>query len=152
MCGINDIRHSHINSQSDVHRIYSSFKAKIQLISHVNPQAKVFVCPLLPTRLMHVNRKVTYFNSLIFNDLLSANFNVSIVPGLRDFEDQSGLLADNLCRRRGDALHINNHGVHILANKIKTSIFDRKKKRVGAVTSGRPYSGTVQESRAAHPP
>ena len=118
----------------------------------MNPKAKVFVCPLLPTRLMHVNNKVTYFNSLLLNDLLSNNFSVSIVPGFRDFLDQSGLLADNLCRRRGDALHINRHGVHILANKIKTSIFDRKKRHAGAVTSGRPYSGTVQESRVAHPP
>ena len=100
---------------------------------------------------MDVNRKVSYFNSLLFNDLLSTNFNVSIVPGFRDFADQSGLLAEKFCRRKGDALHLNNkNGVHILANKIKTAIFDRKKRHNGAVTSGRPYSAAVQDGLSAH--
>ena len=152
MCGINDIRHSHISSKSDVHKVYSSFRVKIEQICHVNPKAKVFVCPLLPTRLVQVNRKVSYFNSLLFNDLLSTNFSVSIVPGFRDFADQLGLLADKHCRRQGDALHLNRYGVHILGSKIKTAIFDRKKRPAGAMTSGRPYSGTVQEGRATHPP
>ena len=151
LCGINDIRHNNISSRSEVHSVFTSLKAKIEIISQVNPRAKIFVCPLLPTRITDINRKVSYFNSLLVNDLLSSNFNVSIVPGFRDFADQSGLLTTKYCRRRGDALHLNNNsGVHILANKIKTAIFDRKKRRNGAVTSGRPYSGAVHEDPSTH--
>ena len=76
---------------------------------------------------------------------------MSIVPGFRDFADQSGLLAEKYCRRRGDALHLSiKNGVHILANKIKTAIFDRNKRPSGAVTSGRPYSAAVQRGLSVH--
>lgn len=151
LCGINDIRHSNVRTQADIHNIYLEFKRKIELIQHVNKRARIIICPLLPTRLVNITKKVDYFNTLILNDLIGKHFNISLVPGFVDFIDQNDLLHRKFCREEGDYLHLNLFGTNVLGNKIKTEIFNRKsKRRNGGDTNGRLYSKVAAETYPAH--
>ena len=149
LCGINDIRHSSIKSQTDVHKIYVSLKHKIELVQHTNSRAKIFICKLLPTRLQHLNNKVNYFNSLLYNDLVAKNYNISLVSGFMDFVDEQGLLAAQFCND-GDYLHLNTYAVRILGNKIKTEIFCRKRKHGGTVMPKLQYTEEAWEVSSSH--
>ena len=150
LCGINDLKHSYVKSQSDVHNIYLELQRKIELIHHINGRAKIFICPLLPTRLHNINQKVFYFNSLIRDCLLVKYYNISTVLGFVDFVDEQDRLADKYCRSTGDYLHLNTHGVRVLATKIKEQIFLRKKKRSGAVTPSLKYSDAARVDPSSH--
>ena len=150
LCGINDIRHSSVKTQSDVYKIYLELKHKIELIQNINGRAKILICPLLPTRIYNVNKKVNYFNSLLRNNLIVNNYSISIVSGFVDFVDQQDLLAEKYCRNVGDYLHLNTYGVRILANKIKEQIFLRKKKHSGMVTPSRLFADAARVEPSGH--
>ena len=140
LCGINDLRKECVKSEKDVKNIYGKFVSKIEQIQVINPRAKIYVCPVLPTKLADVNRRAVCFNRHIFNDLISSNFGVSVVFGFDRFLDEQGLLHQNLSRRlnkhqRPDYLHLNWKGCAQLARLIKNTIFHRKSSRV----DGRSY-------------
>ena len=54
------------------------------------------------------------------------------------------MLAHEYSRGEGDYLHLNMHGVSVLASKIKTHIFDRKKERSGKITPGRSFANVAR--------
>ena len=149
MCGINNIKLKSIRNQSDVQNVYNTLKCKIESISKLNSKAKIFVCPILPTKSRELNHKALYFNKLIFNDLVMCNYKVSVVHGFNDFVDPTDTLLSREYAKPhlNDLLHLNEKGVKLLARNIKTSIFQRKK--LGSRTSsGRPYSDAVQRGSA----
>ena len=146
MCGINNIKVTTVRNQTDIRTIYNVFKSKIESISKLNRKAKIFICPILPTKSHELNKKALFFNRLIFNDLVMCNYGVSTVHGFDEFVDSAdGLLSRNLSRpHMNDILHLNSKGTKTLAEKIKTSIFQRKKSGSRAI-SGRTYSSMLQQ-------
>ena len=146
MCGINNIKVGSVRDQSNIRNIYRLLKAKIDIISKLNSKAKIFICPILPTKSTELNNKALFFNHLIFKDLVMCNYGVSVVHGFNEFLDPAGtLLSRNLSRpQMHDLLHLNETGTKLLADKIKTSIFQRKKRRSGVV-SDRAYAKAVQQ-------
>ena len=145
MVGTNNLKASTI-SVAHVKSIYSKYKGKIAEIKKLNKKCKIFVVPVLPTKLMTVNRKIIRFNDFIFDDLARSFECVSTVEGSAQFLDRdSGLLSESLSRYRGDPLHINSAGVGMLVTFIKNAIFQRKKssknhsnKAGGSTVSRRP--------------
>ena len=113
---------------------------------YINPRVNVFVCPLLPTRLFSGIDKINDFNSLIFNDLQFNNYNISIIEGFIDFVGEAHLLDPKYSRGEGDYLHLNGYGIKILANKIKTHIFNRKRGHSRTVAPELAYAKVVQRS------
>ena len=146
MCGINDIKIDSVRSQSDIRIIFNLLKSKIDNISKLNPRAKIFICPIIPTKLRELNKKALFLNHLIFSDLVMCDFGVSVVHGFDEFVDPAdGLLSRNLSRpHMHDALHLNSNGTKSLAEKIKTSIFQRKKGG-SRTNSDRNYAEVVQQ-------
>ena len=86
----------------------------------LNRMAKIFVCPILPTKSRELNKKAILFNRLIFDDLVMCNFGVSVVHGFDEFVDPTeGLLSRDLSRpHMHDLLHLNSKGTKSLADKI----------------------------------
>ena len=151
MCGINNIKVGSIRNQSGIQNVYTILKSKIQSISKLNNKAKIFICPILPTKSRELNKKALYFNQLIFNDLVMCNFRVSVVHGFNDFVDPADtLLSRNYSKpHMNDLLHLNEKGVKLLAKNIKSSIFQRKKSgSTSRINSGRPYSDALQRGSA----
>lgn len=131
MCGINDIKKPFVKSQRDIFAIFSLLEFRIEQIQQLNPNAQIFLCPLLPTKIADLNRKVLYFIDLIREQLLPKNFGVQLVNGFNDFLDNNtGLLCQTLSREldkfgRPDFLHLNRRGVAKLAILIRNTVLLR---------------------------
>ena len=154
LCGINDIKESHIKCENDVADCYAELKLKIKQIKLLSPSTKaVFVCQLLPTKDLTLNRKVNDFNKLIHFDLFPTCKDVEYVEGFGQFVCNRVLAAElsMLFDRFGryDMLHLNRAGARVLASLIKQSIFLRfhggvdKRRHTGSV-NGRLYSNVAE--------
>lgn len=142
--GVNDLKFNNVKNINDVRSIYCNYRSKIMEIKRINNRCMIFILPVLPTKLMSINRKVMDFNNLIISDLPCACDSVTIIGGVTQFLDRfSGLLSESLSGSRGDTLHINGSGVALMVRLIKTTIF--QKKRPGMVHSNRTYSSAVSD-------
>ena len=151
-CGINDIRMPDINSSSMIRNCYLKLVRKIDQIHLVNKLANIFVCPVLPTKCLEYNRKAIFFNSMIFNELVSSRCHVSAVDGFNGFLDENMMLRRDLSRhlnRQGnpDYLHLNWRGSAFLASLIKTCVIlrvnggiDPRLKQRSSRVDGRTYA------------
>ena len=153
-CGINDIKQSHIKCENDVADCYAELKLKIKQIKLLSPSTKaVFVCQLLPTKDLTLNRKVDDFNKLIHFDLLPTCKDVVCVEGFGQFACNHVLAAELSMQfdrfGRYDMLHLNRAGARVLASLIKKSVFLRfhggvdKRRHTGSV-NGRLYSNVTE--------
>ena len=159
LCGINNIKQTNIRCEKDVTDCFVVLKQKIKQIQMLSPSVKaVYVCPLLPTKDLTLNRKVNDFNKLICFDLIPTCKDVVCVGGFDQFACNRVLAGElsMLFDRYGrfDMLHLNRAGARVLAGLIKHSVFLRlhngvdKRRRTGRV-DGRLYSNVVR-SRSHH--
>ena len=139
--GTNNLRSRNVNNFNDVKNIYSMYKGKILEIKKLNKRCNIFIVPVLPTKLINVNRKITDFNGLIFRDLPQSCDNVSFIDVSQFVDRRNGLLLESLSRSSEDPLHISSSGVGILVRLIKTCIFQRK--RSSKIHSSRSLSSIV---------
>ena len=139
--GVNDIRQPNIKDYSDIKQIYSQFKSNVSCIQKLNPGARIFVVPVLPTGSEALNVKVVVYNRLMMRDLPQAFYSVSIVEDVPRFLDNNrNILRRSLFRNHGDILHIHAAGHGLLVRLIKNSIFNRNK----GVVDGRSYSSSLK--------
>ena len=104
MSGTNDLKINHNN----VLETYQVLKGKVEQIREVNQQGNIFVCPVLPSRDLAINKKINEFNRLLFHDLQQSNLRVNFVLRFNEFAAH-GVLKDTLHDKRTprDILHIN---------------------------------------------
>ena len=154
MCGINDIKQDHVNNQTDLHNIFKSYVSKIDQIQSVNRNCHIFLVPILPTKRSDLNRKAICFNKFIIDELLSSNFGVTLVRGIDDFLDESGLLNREISRdltrfRKPDFLHLNWKGLARLGCLIRDTVIRRKTGGVDRRRRTREVDGTSYRDIAA---
>ena len=145
MVGTNDLKLDCISTDDHIRDLYKQYKTKISLIRQHNKNCKLFVCPVLPTRSLSINRKVFAFNRYIYDDLVRSNLKVSVVEGFQSFLDyQSNTLSsDTASTKSGDILHLNKRGTSILVVCIKRAIFGAKTKG-GSRIGRRSYSNALR--------
>ena len=132
---------SDVKCYDDIKQVHARFKSKLRDINQLNPRAKVFIVPILPTGSEALNAKICDYNHLRINDLPKSIYNVSIVDGVPRFLDsRRNLLKKSLFRKAGDILHINSSGHALLVRLVKDSILRRKRNFVG----GRSYSSSLK--------
>ena len=150
LCGINNIKQTDVKTPADIKKIFNCFVNKINNIQAANKKAHVYVCPLLPTKCTDLNRRVNFFNHLIFTELLPLNFGVTLVSGFGCLIDDNGFLSQDLSRKvtrfgRPDYLHLNWRGVAkvaaILRNTILLRVNGGQDKRLGR--RGRRVDGAL---------
>ena len=142
MVGTNDLKNS--MTDPDVLNLYKVYKLKITQIRQLNPKAKIFLCPVLPTKSSAINQRVFKFNRYICNDLIQSNLKALLVEGFFEFVDnQSFLLRNDLAvSSTNDILHINNtKGLRLLVSLVKQAIFRAKKSRT---VDNRTYSNVTR--------
>ncbi|KAL5253021.1 hypothetical protein ACHWQZ_G015695 [Mnemiopsis leidyi] len=154
LCGINDIKESHVQCEKDVADCYAELKLKIKQIKLLSPSTKaVFVCQLLPTKDLTLNRKVNDFNRLLHFDLFPTCKDVEFVEGFNQFVCNRVLAAElsmHLDRHgRFDMLHLNRAGGRVLAGMTddKMKKIDDQLKKTKADTkrlAGRPRNKVLR--------
>ena len=148
MVGTNNLKLGDVKYGYHIRDLYKQYKHKIQLISQVNKRCKIFVCPVLPSKLISLNKKCIYFNQFLSNDLVQSNSRVTKVEGFGQFYDrETEKLVWNLSNPDpNDTLHINaKSGIRLLVKLIKQSIFSRKRTNGKAkVHSGRTFANTLR--------
>ena len=141
--GVNDVRQSDVKCYDDIKQVYARFKSKLRDINQLNPGAKVFIVPILPTKSEALNVKICDYNRLLINNLPKSFYNVSIVDGVPRFLDsRRNLLKKSLFRKAGDILHINSSGHALLVTLVKDSIFRRKRNFVDGMSYSSSLKGT----------
>ena len=127
-CAVNDVKNRSVENYDDIRAIYNKFLIKVREIRSINKRANIYVSPLLPTRLHDLNRKILFYNKLVFSDLEKSPLRVSTVIGYDDLLDDENLLSYTFARHH-DYLHLSPKGVIYLARCIKDCIFSRKQSR-----------------------
>ena len=147
MCGINNIRKDQVRNENDLRTIYNMFSLKLNQIQSINKNCHIYIVPILPTKRSDLNRRAVRFNRFIIEELVPANFGVTLIRGIDDFLDENGLLDRELSRdftwfRRPDFLHLNLRGLAQLARLIKNSILFRNSGGVRRSRRTREVDGT----------
>ena len=148
MVGTNNLKQKHVLSNNHIIDIFKTYKQKIISIRQINRRCNIIVCPVLPTKLPLLNRKIGFFNRLLREDLLQCDVGVSLVCGFGEFFDRNTCsLKENLANPDpSDTLHINEgSGVRLLAKLIKQAIFYRKERaKRGLIHSDKTYANATR--------
>ena len=137
--GVNDLKTT--RTPNDIVNVANNLMGKCHNIQNLNPDAKLYICPILPTRDSNMNKKIMYMNRFIQTHANNL-FNVTLL-NCEDFADDYGLLRRNLCVGREDPIHINNVGVSKIVTVIKGHIHFRAPYGTNKMSrvDGRPYAG-----------
>ena len=73
MCGTNDLRCKYISREQDIVRVVEKLKEKLIEIKQLCSGAKVFVIPVMPSRIPNMNLNITRYNQLV-SEMLDLNF------------------------------------------------------------------------------
>ena len=141
MCGTNDLRPENVRNESDIHHVVSQLKRKLYEMKKLCPTANIFVMPVLPTRLPHMNENIMLYNRLV-NDMLLNCFPDVWFQGMYGFLDRQNLLSTKLTRAN-DKIHLGSRGIAKLVSLIKNCVFLKEKQTQAKPTS---YSEVVQGS------
>ena len=110
----------------DIHRIVDELKCKLTTIKQVCPKAKVFVSPVLPSRLPRMNANIVTFNRIVDSMLLMCFPDVWF-EGVSSFLDSDGLLSSKMTRG-SDKIHLGPRGIAKFVSHVKRCIFQREVK------------------------
>jgi hypothetical protein len=133
---------------------YKLYKGKLEQIRTLNPNCKLLVCPVLPTRSESINKNIFCFNNYLLSDLRTSSVDVHVMWGLGEFVDRhSELLKTSLWgpHRDGDPLHLSPEGTRLLVKLIKENIFSlRRSKGPSSKVDGRSYRAVAHGPPPSH--
>ena len=125
VCGTNNLRCEYIKTESDIHHVVDELRHKISTIRQLCPSSKVFIVPVIPSRIPKMNVNIRLYNDLV-EDLLDSCFPDVWFQGIYSFLDMHGQLSLRLCRSN-DKIHLGAKGIAKLVTYIKISVFRREK-------------------------
>ena len=125
MCGTNDLRCDNIKGEPDIHTVVEKLRQKLTEINKLCPDSKVFVIPVMPSRIHRMNNNIRKYNELVDHMLFSC-FPDVWYQGIYSFLDDQSLLSAKLTRT-GDKIHLGPRGVAKLVSYIKACVFKREK-------------------------
>lgn len=124
-CGTNNLRCEYIKNESDIRNVASELCNKLTQLKQICPKAKIFVMPVLPSRIHAMNKNIRFFNMLV-DEMLAKQFHDIWFKGLYEFLDRQNLLDINLTRN-GDSIHLGPKGIARYVSILKRCIFHREK-------------------------
>ena len=152
MSSINSIRHNKITSARQVTDCF--VEQKIKTVQKLCPTTWVFVCPILPTKLPHINMHVRHFNSLLTSYVSHTNHSCTTLLMYSDFADNTECLAKSLSRYMvWDNLHLGSGGIRKLVSYIHESVLRHRTDTRSYATISTTSRGNVPgTSRLTFPP
>ena len=137
-CGTNNLRCEYINNESDIRRTAVELCNKLTVLKQICPRAKIFVMPVLPSRIHAMNKNIGLFNILV-DEMLAKQFPDIWFKGLYEFLDRQNLLDVNLARN-GDSIHLGPKGLAKYVSILKRCIFQREKIEQYSSKQGSTYA------------
>ena len=86
--GINNLKS--VNTPTEINKVTDTLMGKCNQILVLNPRVQLFLCPVLPTRDIAMNKKAMYMNKRM-RMYIANSFNISMLD-CENFVDQIGLL------------------------------------------------------------
>ena len=123
-CGTNNLRQEHVRSEADIKKTVEELRLKLEVITQLCPKSKVFVSPVLPSRLPHMNKNIIRYNQLV-DSMLKQFFPDMWFASVYSFVDNQGLLASRLTRN-GDSIHLGPRGIAKFVSHLKYCVFTRE--------------------------
>lgn len=128
MCGTNDLRCENVRHESDISHVVDELRKKICAIKQLCPTIKVFVIPVMPSRIPQMNVNIRLYNELV-NHMLYECYPDVWFQGIYSFLDLHGKLSERLCRPN-DKIHLGPKGIAKLVTYIKVCVFQREKRDI----------------------
>ena len=125
MCGTNDLRCENVKMESDVHKVVDELRHKLSDIKQLCPKTKIFVVPVMPSRIPRMNSNITMYNELV-DQMLFSCFNDIWFQGIYSFLDEQGMLSLKVARPN-DKIHLGSRGIAKLVTYMKSCVFKREK-------------------------
>ena len=147
MCGTNNLRCEYIKQKSDVTAVVDQLKDKLIEIKQLCPKVKLFVIPVMPSRIPKMNHNIGLYNELV-DQMLFDNFPDVWFEGIYNFLDNKGLLSIKLTRQN-DEIHLNDRGIAKLVTYMKSCVFWREKSESSKLDS--LYQESTQEVGSLEP-
>ena len=123
-CGTNNLRCENVRGDNDICNTVEELRCKLEIIKQLCPKAKVFVSPVLPSRLPRMNQNIMRYNKLV-NSMLMQYFPDVWFQSVRTFLDNQGLLSTRLARG-SDEIHLGPRGIAKFVSYFKSCIFSRE--------------------------
>ena len=146
-CGTNDLRCTEIISDNQIYELVNTLHGKLALIKQLCPKAKIFVVPVLPSRISAMNRNIMMYNNLAAK-MLAKSFPSISFRGVYGFLDNYGLLKSKLTRNN-DTIHLGPRGISLYVSLMKQYVFQTvkieqfNKPKTGVSTSHRSAEDLV---------
>ena len=124
-CGTNDLRCTEVTSDNQIYELVNTLHGKLALIKQLCPKAKIFVVPVLPSRISAMNRNIMMYNNLAAK-MLAKSFPSISFRGVYGFLDNYGLLKSKLTRNN-DTIHLGPKGISLYVSLMKQYVFQTEK-------------------------
>ena len=125
MCGTNDMRCDNIKSESDIITVVEELRCKLAEIKQLCPDTKVFVVPVMPSRIARMNNNIEQYNELV-DGMLASCFPEIWYEGIYGFLDGHNMLSTMLTRSN-DKIHLGPKGVAKFVTYMKRCVYRREK-------------------------
>ena len=149
MCGTNDMRCDNIKSKSDIQAVVDQLKDKLSEIKQLCPSTKLFVIPVMPSRIRQMNANIELYNELV-DHMLMVNFPDIWFEGIYSFLDHQDMLSAKLTREN-DKIHLNVKGISKLVTYMKSCVFNREKYESSNFMSTSIYQGSAHQVGSPEP-
>ena len=149
MCGTNDMRCDNIKNRSEVQAVVDQLKDKLSEIKQLCPSTKLFVIPVMPSRIPQMNLNIELYNELV-DQMLMVNFPEVWFEGIYSFLDHQDMLSAKLTREN-DKIHLNGKGIAKLVTYMKMCVFNREKFESSNYLSTSIYQGSTHQVGSPEP-
>ena len=149
--GTNDLRNKYISCKEDISKVLNCFDEKVRAIKELRKDIKLIIIPVLPTRLVDMNRHIICYNNMLYQNFIDSNTYFRIkIPGVYEFLDRQDLLRRDFVLV-GDYIHLNELGLSRIAFVIKNAIFNRSGHANNKVTNNRARNTPAAERGESRP-
>ena len=124
-CGTNDLRCDSVNCENDVYELVEELRSKLRVVKQLCPKSKVFVMPVLPSRIRAMNTNIMLYNSTV-SAMLFRYFPDIWFRDVSCFLDNQSLLSSKLTRNN-DCIHLGPRGIAKYVTLVKRCVYEREK-------------------------
>ncbi len=114
------MRCENVKSESDIYEVVEELRYKLTEISQLCPDTKVFVVPVMPSRIVNMNHNVKKYNELV-DDMLVSCFPNVWYEGIYSFLDGHNMLSTKLTKSN-DKIHLGPRGIAQFVTYMKVCV------------------------------
>ena len=123
-CGTNSLRCEDVKNDRDIYKAVDELQLKLRGIKQLCPKSKIFVSPVLPSRIPQMNGNIMMYNEIV-DSMLRKYFPDIWFKDVYSFLDSQDLLSTKFTRAN-DKIHLGPRGIAKFVSHIKLCVFSRE--------------------------